>query len=280
MANNQEPDVLQTMNVVSSGFGAVAKAVGETQFPSVVGEALESLLQVDEVIITRFAEKPISELFCQNVPTFADDEAMYLGAAYLLDPYYRAGLDMGYSGFSTYTNLAPEGFFESEYYQRYLVKVGLVDECGYLVQFDNGQFINISMGRHEGLGCFTTAELGMLRALTPLIDSLCQMHWKQVFAQGSEHGQLNRQLDNALTNFGSSKLTPRECEIVRLLLQGHSSNSIAERLHISRETVRMHRRNIYSKIDIGSQSELFNLFIGSLMRFDTYEGGDPLDGYF
>lgn len=271
---------LQTIRSVSEGFGTVAAAVGTSNFPAMLGQALENLLPADEVVITRFAEKPVAELFSQRIKTYPEDEAVYLAGAYLLDPYYRAGLDTAFSGFSTYTNLAPEGFTESEYYKRYLVKVGLVDECGYLVQFANGQFINISLGRQAGLGTFESAELQLLNALAPLIDPLCQMHWKQIFSQDSGEGQLNRQLDKALANFASSKLTPRECEVIRLLLQGHSSSSIAEKLNISPETVRLHRRNSYRKLDIGSQSELFNLFIGSLLRFDTYEGGDPLEGYF
>jgi DNA-binding CsgD family transcriptional regulator len=280
MTIEQENALLQTVRPVALGFGAVARAVGSSGFPELLGRVLEGLVPADEVVITRFAEKPVAELFSQRIKKYPEDEKAYLAGAYLLDPYYRAGLDSGFSGFSTYTNLAPEGFFASAYYKRYLVKVGLVDECGYLLQFANGQFINISLGRHEGLGPFTTAELDLLEALEPLINPLCQLHWGQLFARDSGQGQLNRQLDEALTNFASSRLTRRECEVIRLLLQGHSSNSIADKLHISPETVRLHRRNSYRKLEIGSQSELFNLFIDSLLRFESYEGGDPLAGYY
>lgn len=61
------------------------------------------------------------------------------------------------------------------------------------------------------------------------------------------------------TRFG---LTPRECEIVELILEGKGSPQIAQSLFISLGTVKNHRKNIYQKLDINSQGELFNLLMG------------------
>jgi DNA-binding NarL/FixJ family response regulator len=44
------------------------------------------------------------------------------------------------------------------------------------------------------------------------------------------------------------RLTPREREIVELLHCGYSYRLIAARLHISRETVKVHVRHIAAKI--------------------------------
>ncbi|MGH8464381.1 MAG: response regulator transcription factor, partial [Pseudomonas sp.] len=68
----------------------------------------------------------------------------------------------------------------------------------------------------------------------------------------------------AFANFGRGLLTERECEVVRLLLQGHSSQSIAQKLRISPATVKVHRKNLYEKLEIGSQSELLALFIQAI----------------
>jgi PAS domain S-box-containing protein len=51
------------------------------------------------------------------------------------------------------------------------------------------------------------------------------------------------------------KLTPREVEILRLLSHGASTDQIAERLHIARETVRNHVRSILSKLEVHSRLE-------------------------
>ncbi|MBS0975761.1 response regulator transcription factor, partial [Serratia rubidaea] len=57
-------------------------------------------------------------------------------------------------------------------------------------------------------------------------------------------------------------LTPREREIVDLILAGQGSPQIAARLFISLGTVKNHRKNIYGKLGIGSQAELFSLLLG------------------
>ena len=87
------------------------------------------------------------------------------------------------------------------------------------------------------------------------------------------------QLDSALKHFGTAYLTERESQVVHLFLHGHSTKSIAERLGISPETVKLHRKNSYAKLDVSSQAELFYLFIDSLASLTNYSGGDPLVGY-
>jgi DNA-binding CsgD family transcriptional regulator len=58
-------------------------------------------------------------------------------------------------------------------------------------------------------------------------------------------------------------LTAREQQVVTLLLEGHSSPSLAANLGLSPETVRVHRRHIYRKLGVSSQAELFHWFLAS-----------------
>lgn len=51
-------------------------------------------------------------------------------------------------------------------------------------------------------------------------------------------------------------LTPREEEILRLVVDGLSSNDIAEKLFISLQTVRNHIRHIYEKLHVHSKSQV------------------------
>ena len=51
-------------------------------------------------------------------------------------------------------------------------------------------------------------------------------------------------------------LTPREIEVVRLVAEGLSSNSIAEKLSLSSHTVNTHRKNIMRKLQVSNSSEL------------------------
>ena len=72
---------------------------------------------------------------------------------------------------------------------------------------------------------------------------------------------LKHRVQSAFEHFGSDLLTEREREVAHMVLRGHSVKSTASQMSISPETVRMHRKNLYLKLEVGSQSELFALFI-------------------
>ena len=60
--------------------------------------------------------------------------------------------------------------------------------------------------------------------------------------------------DNLQIN--QSKLSPRETEVVGLVLQGKSNKQIAFQLGITERTVEFHLKNVYAKLGIGSRMEL------------------------
>ncbi|WP_428775441.1 helix-turn-helix transcriptional regulator [Vibrio sp.] len=271
----------QELMYYSDLFADVVSSIGQDNFAEKLTTTLKQLVVCDEIVFTLFADRPQILYFEQKVKPFPQDFDTYLAGAFLIDPYYRAAREHQISGFASFVDLAPEGFVDSEYYQQYLIRTGLIDECGYLIHFESGHFLNLSLDRSKTYQTFSEQELDILSQVSSLVEALCIKHWsKQVSQMAAGTKTLSFQLDEALECFGGSKLTPREAEIIRLLLKGHSSNSIAERLDISSETVRIHRRNSYRKLDIGSQSELFHLFIDSLKQFENYDGGDPLENYF
>lgn len=51
-------------------------------------------------------------------------------------------------------------------------------------------------------------------------------------------------------------LSPREGEVLSLLVSGDRVPAIAERLHISQHTVRNHLKSMYRKLGVGKQAEL------------------------
>jgi LuxR family maltose regulon positive regulatory protein len=50
-------------------------------------------------------------------------------------------------------------------------------------------------------------------------------------------------------------LTPREVEVLRLIVQGVSNRGIAERLVISESTVKTHNYHIFAKLDVSTRTE-------------------------
>jgi DNA-binding NarL/FixJ family response regulator len=55
---------------------------------------------------------------------------------------------------------------------------------------------------------------------------------------------------------GPELLTPREADVLQHLQDGRSNAEIAVALHVSIETVRTHRRNIYRKLGVKTRREL------------------------
>ena len=200
--------------------------------------------------------------------------------AFLLDPYYiSAAIDKRY-GFFSIRQLAPNAFKKTEYYNTYYRISGVHDECGYLIPTQGDGFINISLNRTTCAKNFSSRQRQLLQDIHPLIETLVQQHWGRSDRRGpAGHSNLRQSLQSALDGFGNSVLTARECQVINQVLHGYSTKAIAQRLSIAQETVKLHKKHAYAKLDISSQSELFYLFLDALMSVDNYAGGDTLSSY-
>lgn len=61
-----------------------------------------------------------------------------------------------------------------------------------------------------------------------------------------------------------SPLTGREQEVLHLILAGKTNKGIAAELNISENTVKTHAKNIYSKYDVSSRSELISIHLKTM----------------
>jgi len=74
--------------------------------------------------------------------------------------------------------------------------------------------------------------------------------------------------------FGRLGVTPREGEIIQLVLTGKTNAEIAAALFISLKTVKHHLYNIYSKLRVKNRVQLVNLFL-TFVRPEPQPGRDP-----
>lgn len=246
--------------------------------PERLVEACKTLVPADAGVINIFGETVSPRGVYDDIPPGfkVHHVVSYLDGAYLLDPYYRAGVDGVPSGLYSLRDVAPSGFSQSEYYKSYYKKARIIDEVGFITHFPDGCFANLSFVMFEGSQRFRKSALDRLQLARPLVESVLKDYWEN---RDHEITGLHSQLEVALGMFGDSALTVREAEVVRLYLQGHSTRSIGERLGISTHTVSMHRKNAYAKLDVTSQYELFHMFIDSLTCFDPACPDDPLRRY-
>lgn len=103
----------------------------------------------------------------------------------------------------------------------------------------------------------------ILSGVFPYIECVVQRCFQLTPAAFAIQSGENRR-EAKFQNFGADILTNREREVTQLVLVGHSSTSIALNLGIAMPTVKSHRRNIFAKMNISSQAELFNLFLEHL----------------
>lgn len=187
----------------------------------------------------------------------------YQAGPYLLDPFYHAATRPVADGLYRMRDLAPDRFYQGEYFRSYYARTGLAEEIGFFTGIGDGATVVLSLMRAER--SFSGREIALLRDIGPVVQALIRRHWAghpALPAAGA--GAEGDALDRSFHRFGAGVLTPREREVAEFTLKGHSAEAVGRALAIAPGTVRIHRRNIYAKLGIGSQRELFSRFISTL----------------
>lgn len=271
---------MSALNIFSKHVAELLPAVGSSEFPELLVRMLKELVPVDDATILLYpgTDLPVIEYF--EVPDESDRSTldMFIKGAFLLDPYYLAATNGGTFGVFRLRDLSPSGFKDGEYYKSWYRNCGYKDECGFILPIGAEGFVNIALGKTAPRSSFTKRERTLLEAVFPTVQALCRQHWADA---GSAPSGINlrAQLHSALESFGRSLLTERETQVINLVLHGHSTKTVAEKLSISMETVKLHRKHAYAKLEVSSQAELFYLFLDSLMSANNYDGGDTLVAY-
>lgn len=189
----------------------------------------------------------------------------YLAGPYLLDPLYQLALDADRPVACRFRDKVPDRFRSSEYYRQYCERTHLLDEMDYFTGLDDGSALALVVGRRTRR--FSRVELDRLDTVAPTVVA-CLDEIGARRADSADHAAVDDGLHGRLTEcfdrFGEAVLTDREREISQLLLRGHSSKSVARELEIAPGTVMVHKRNLFAKLGISSQYQLFSLFIDDL----------------
>ncbi|MGF6690176.1 DNA-binding CsgD family transcriptional regulator [Metapseudomonas resinovorans] len=267
---------LATLHAWHAGLAQAMLNVGEPTFCERLADALDSLVPIESILLGLECKGlPPRPLYQRGIPTEYREALIerYYARGYMLDPFCLA-LESGLAeGFYHLSEIAPDDFFNSEYYRTYYLKCGSVEDAHFIVDLGGQRKVSLCVYQGRSGACFSSAELDLLRAAEPLVRELIRQFDERGGLARSLDGRspeplhspmpaaFNQQIRAAFMNFGCDRLTEREREIAHLLLRGHSAKSSAKVLEISPETVRMHRKNLYTKLEIGSQAELFALFI-------------------
>lgn len=191
----------------------------------------------------------------------------YQEGPYLLDPFYLHSQAPTVSRLARLRDLAPDRFYQAEYFRNYYVQTGLAEEIGFIV--DVGREVSVVISAMRETKAFSAREFRELQAIFPFVEAAARRHWSGLIDEFSERPpsqgpRLPQLIDDAFQRLGRNLLTPREAEVVEYILKGYSAEATGQALGIASGTVRIHRRNIYGKLGVSSQGELFSNFISSL----------------
>lgn len=259
------------MDSLIDATGNLIDAISSESYPGTLSSTLQKIAQFDYTVVFGYhgAARPM-DLF-DDFPKgkrqiFVED---YQEGPYLLDPFYLACVDKVSPGLYRIKELAPDRFFQGEYFRSYYARTGLAEEIGYFIHLPDNAIVVVSLMRAEK--AFSAKEIRQFTEFWPVVRATAQRHWADLAArfgtdQEDQSGDfLHESVALAFTNFGDGILTPRERQVVEHTLKGHSADAVGRILEISPGTVRIHRRNIYSKLQINSQGELFSRFIDKLL---------------
>lgn len=255
-----------------SRTGAVIAALGTDRLAPALTALLQAVAPYTYTVIFGYSgsARPLDlhdDFPASKRRVFVSD---YQEGPYLLDPFYLAATRPVPAGLYRMRDLAPDRFYQGEYFRNYYVQTGLAEEIGFFVDIPEGAMVVLSLMRDERP--FSRREMTALEELRPVVEAAVRRHWADLparfGAQGGEgQGQaIDSEIERSFHSFGDGILTPREREIVEHTLKGHSAEAVGRLLGISPGTVRIHRRNIYAKLRISSQGELFSRFIRTLGR--------------
>lgn len=251
---------------------ALIMAVGDDVFPARLDAALRTVAPFDLTCAFAYPTDESPQLLHDTLASVSTPEIMrnYLNGTYLLDAVYTACRRGTPPGLYRLAELAPDAFFEGEYYNSpdvhpciSMESGALAEEIVFLARTSQGVDLAYSLLRQNGSPAFSESDFSALQAVTPMVLAFMMRHWQGLRGNGGGAGD---GIEQAFATFAAARLTAREQTIVSLILRGHSSASIGLNLGIAEGTVKIHRKHIYAKLDISSQTELFNLFVRHILK--------------
>lgn len=245
--------------------GQIIDGIGTDMFPEILSNALNNIVEFDFTVIFGYMGNARPLALYDDFPPARKrmhvDE--YQEGPYLLDPFFLAAVGKVDAGVWRLSEIAADRFYQGEYFRNYYAQTGLAEEVGFLVEVHTSLTIVVSMMRKTRK--FSKVEMKTLNSVWPVIDAACRRHWRDVTIDTLEEMPVaEKNIERAFRKIGEGVLTPREREVVELTLRGHSADALGKLLGISSGTVRIHRKNIYAKLRISSQGELFSAFISAI----------------
>lgn len=249
-------------NAAEAALAQVMRQVGRKGFEDALHHWLRRAVGIDNLIVLAYSDTDRPRVLSRHndLPSvFGALETTYLAGAYQLDPFYGLHRTRAPAGVYRLRDVAPDAFPRSRYYLEYYRQTTLIDELTFFAWPQPALSVQICLGRDAASGlAFGAREVHCCQRIAPIVAALAEAHWQGLAPPPAARGEsLAAGLAQAADRHLGLRLTQRQAEVAILILQGHSTASIGLRLGVSPQTVKVFRRQLYSRCGITSQAELF-----------------------
>ncbi len=240
-------------------------ALDGTGFEDALWQAFKCLCLPDNLAILIYRKTGAAEILhtrAEQSQVFAELRNTYTAGAYVLDPYHELHLQNAAEGVYRLRDIAPDAFNRSRYFVEYYDQTTLIDELAFVIYPVEGISLNICLGRDRYSGrLFSARQIKACQRIAPIITALARRHWSGLKTRPGPADDIAGQLVRAAFKAYAVSLSARQAEVALLILKGHSSASAALRLGLSPLTIKVFRRQLYSKCSISSQAQLFAMML-------------------
>ncbi|WP_440995185.1 helix-turn-helix transcriptional regulator [Arhodomonas sp. SL1] len=243
-------------NPVLDQAGACVDVLGRPAFDEQLFTLLQKELGIEQCMV--FAYRDGERMDCllyanPRLPETARHLAdRYVRGQFRNDPNYpRVQALLAGDAATARPEPMPAEAMPAAYREAFFARPALVDKLSVRFAGDGvGYYVNLYRGREAGV--FTDSEVARVSTLAPLLASLIRRH----HSLRDERGRAARDETHLAV------LSPREHELCRLLLQGHTLKSAAAEATMSPATADTLRRRAYRKLAVRSRAELARRYHG------------------
>jgi DNA-binding CsgD family transcriptional regulator len=253
------------ISALPAALAAPAKTIGGRDFYRRFLAVIADGLAADLAMVMRYSTQAAPEyLLYEGLSRTHMD--LYLGGLYRVDPIYRLCHRRVGRGVQDLNEFCTPKQKSGEYFSIFLRMTGMADDLAILFPASAQTTIGLVFERSK---MFVDSEIKYLKFIYPLLEALHATHQRYVKtadASPRDPGLPPIDYAHALQLFLRDQVTPREREIVGLVFAGHPNTRIAERLGLSINTIKNHKKRLYTKLDISTERELFMNFVSFLFE--------------
>jgi DNA-binding CsgD family transcriptional regulator len=266
-------------NLAETRLAEAISRIGQSRFEAALWDLCQALVRPDNLVILAYRDNAQPHALYRRTfepAVFAELDRTYLAGAYRLDPFFALHLDRVPDGAYRLRDIAPDAFHRSRYFLEYYHQTTLIDEIGFVVWPVPGVSVQLALGRDAASGrAFMAHEIETCHRLSPVIAALTRAHWQGIGSSAGPAEDTPVMLADAARRQGI-QLSPRQAEVALMILRGYSTVSIALRLGLSPQTVKVFRKQLYRRCGISTQAQLFALMLPLLKEGAQSSAGAPV----